>query len=143
MTQGMRAAGLLRDPAEDNRRISGLDAGEKGRQPAQIAAIVVLLVLNIMFWLFQFTFYRGDEYLALPIVRTAQSESAVTPAKPWCNAVQFFSGLTILTILSAFTATATDSRDPMLIYIPVSLCELCPVCLSATCRLVLRQAALT
>lgn len=69
MSQAMRAAGLHRDPAEDNRRTSGLQAGASGRSPAQPGAVIVLIVLNVMFWLFQYLFFSDIELIWLPIVR--------------------------------------------------------------------------
>ncbi len=81
MTQQMRAVGLHRDPAEDNRRTSGLQAGPEGRSPAQIGAIIVLLVLNVMFWLFQFLFFQDIDFVAIPVVSNK--------AKRWQNSREF------------------------------------------------------
>jgi len=82
MTQGMRAAGLHRDPAEDNRRVSGMQSGADGRSPAQPGAVVVLIILNMMFWLFQFPFFSESEFVWLPTVSCWLPETLAKLALP-------------------------------------------------------------
>ena len=56
---------------------------------------------------------------------------------------QVFGVLTITVIISGYIATATDSRDPMLIYVPVRECCMTPECASHQLRNLCKLPRLT